>query len=579
MKRALAVLLVLIMVLGSLGPIHIGAALKKPAVKVASWTFMVYMSADNNLEPAGVHDLNEMEVAGSTEKVNIVAQMDRAKDYDTTNGDWTSTKRFLVQKDTLNGEIATKELMDLNETDMGDPNTLADFVIWATDNYPAQKYALVFWDHGGAFFGTEWDDDPNGTPAQGSTSDWLSMPDLTTALSNITTHMGRNIDLLAFDACLMADFDVLYQVRHYVNYTVASGYVEPGEGWPYDWILQSLVESPEMSPVELGKIICDDYIDSYMDRSGDPQDTTAVTMALFDSAKVAALGHEIDLVAMALAMNADARPSKGHWFQIYLARDETNSYDFPTGYMPGNPFPWDPGGYCMYDVIGLMDKLIRYLPFDSKVTAQAAAVKEAAQEAMLYFRSTTYQKDVKGAHGITIYFPSGTDTKYNARYDPTAMANETYWDEFLHDYISKKGVTNTPPSVKIDTPKDGDIFQLDRGVFSVSGSAFDFQNDVGKVEYRVDGGEWKTASGSTDWSFVLDTKSLGPGEHTISVRASDASLTSGAIPVVIRVVSPEKPNEGRGPNQSGMEIVALAIVFVALVVMATMALGRFRKRL
>jgi hypothetical protein len=56
-------------------------------------------------------------------------------------------------------------------------------------------------------------------------------------------------------------------------------------------------------------------------------------------------------------------------------------------------------------------------------------------------------------------------------------------------------------------------------------------------------------------------------------------LTSGAIPVVVRVVAPEKSNEGKGPNQSGMEIVAAAVVFVALIIVATMALGRFRKRL
>jgi hypothetical protein len=178
---------------------------------------------------------------------------------------------------------------------------------------------------------------------------------------------------------------------------------------------------------------------------------------------------------------------------------------------------------------------------------------------------------------VTIYFPSGTDTKYNARYDPTAMANETYWDDFLHDYISKKGVTNTPPSIMIDSPKDGDILQLDRGTFSIQGSAFDYQNDVGKVEYSVDGGQWKTASGSTDWSFVLDTKTLGPGYHTISVRASDASLSSGAIPVVINIVAPEKTHEGNGGAQSGMELIAAAVVFVALVVVALLVLGRFRR--
>jgi clostripain len=578
MKRALAVLFVILMVLGGLGNLGVDLAQDKQAPKVADWTFIVYMSADNNLESAGVHDMNEMEVAGSTDRVNVVAQMDRSTGYDTTNGDWTTTKRFLVQKDDLNGDIVSKELMDLNETDMGDPATLTDFTIWAMDQFPAQKYTLVFWDHGGAFWGTEWDDDPNGTPVQGSTSDWISMPDLSEALSNITTHLGRKIDLVAFDACLMADYDVLYQIRHYADFVAASGYVEPGEGWPYDLILTSLVQNPGMSPTELGKIICDDYIDSYTDRTSDPQDTTALTMALFDEVKIGELGHQLDMLAMVLAMNSDTRPLKGHWFQIYMARDETNSYDFPTGYSPGNQIPIDGGGYCMYDVIDLMDHLIKYMPAASEISKQAQAVKTASQAAIIYYRATAYQDVVKGANGLTIYFPSGTDTKYSARYDPTAMANETYWDEFLHYYISKKSAIQTPPSVGIDAPKDGEVLRLDRGNFAVKGTAFDYQNDVGKVEYQVDGGDWKTAAGSTDWSFVLDTKTLGPGSHTIAVRASDASSSSGAVKVVVTIVAPEKTTGPHQSTQSSASLVAAAVLFIVLVVLAVIILGRFRRK-
>jgi clostripain len=578
MKRAIAVLCIMLMVCSGLGYVNADNTKKTETPTVANWTIMVYMSADNNLEEAGVHDLNEMEVAGSTDKVNIVAQMDRADGYDTTNGDWTTTKRFLVQKDDLNGEIASKEIMDLNETDMGDPNTLSNFTIWAIDNYPAEKYALILWDHGGAFWGVDWDDDPNGTAQPGYTSDWLSMPDLTAALFNITAHLGRKIDLMGFDACLMADFDVIFQLRSYTDYTVASGYVEPGEGWPYDWILPKLVDKPDMDARELGKIICDDYVDSYTDKASDPQDTTAQTMALFESSKLAELGHQLDLMAMLLAMNTDTRPLKGNWAQIYWARDKTNSYDFPTQYTPLNLFPLDPGGYAMYDVIDLMDNLIKYFPADSQIKAQAQAVKTAAQDAEIYFRCTGYQETVKGAHGITIYFPSGSDTKYSARYDPTDVAKETYWDEFLHYWIDKKSAANTPPSVLIKAPKDGDALQLGQGGFAVTGTASDYQNDVGTVEYSVDGGEWKAATGSTDWAFPLNTKDLGAGDHIISVRASDASSSSGEVKILIKIEAPEKPHPGTTNLGNNMNIMAAAVLFVALVVVGALLLGRSRRK-
>ena len=579
MKRALAVICIIVMVLGSLGPVMAGGDEKKDEPQnVADWTFIVYQDADNNIEAAGVHDFNEMEVVGSTNNVNIVVQFDRSKDYDTTNGDWTTAKRFLVQKDDLNGEFVSQEVMDIGEVDMGDPNTLENFTVWAIDNYPAQKYALDIWDHGGAFYGAAWDDDPNGTPIEGREDDWLSMPDISYALSNITKHLGRKIDILGFDACLMADFDVLYQVRHYTDYIVASGYVEPGEGWPYELILTKLVDNPQMGPTELGKIICDDYIDSYTNRENDPQDTTALTMALFDSVKIGELGHQLDVMAMALAMNSDARPLRGHWAQIYWARDQTNSYDFPTGYAPGNQIPIDPGGYCMYDVIDFMDNLLKYFPVNSQIATQAQTVKKAAQQAILYYRATGYQDVVKGANGLTIYFPSGSDTPYSTRYDPTAMANETYWNEFLQFFISKTSATDTPPSVLIATPTDGESFRIDRGNFAVSGTAFDYQNDIGKVEYRVDGGEWKAAAGSTDWSFILDTRTIGKGDHKIEVRASDSTSSSGAVPVMIRVTVPEKTQTGGVYNEGSANIWLSAIIFILLVIVGAFLLGRYRRK-
>ena len=48
-----------------------------PLHATACWTVMVYLDGDNNLEPAAIDDLNEMEAVGSTNKVNVVVQFDR----------------------------------------------------------------------------------------------------------------------------------------------------------------------------------------------------------------------------------------------------------------------------------------------------------------------------------------------------------------------------------------------------------------------------------------------------------------------------------------------------------------------
>ena len=62
----------------------------------ASWTIMVYLDGDNNLEDAAIDDVNEMEMIGSSDEVNIIVQFDRIDSYDETNGDWKDTRRFRI---------------------------------------------------------------------------------------------------------------------------------------------------------------------------------------------------------------------------------------------------------------------------------------------------------------------------------------------------------------------------------------------------------------------------------------------------------------------------------------------------
>ena len=108
---------------------------------VAKWTFMVYLDSDNNLESAGIEDMNEMEMIGSTDEVNIIVQMDRweteESDDDTSNGDWKGCKRFRVEKDGDTSIINSPELMDLGEVNIWDPEVLRDFAKCSMDNYPA----------------------------------------------------------------------------------------------------------------------------------------------------------------------------------------------------------------------------------------------------------------------------------------------------------------------------------------------------------------------------------------------------------------------------------------------------------
>ena len=91
-----------------------------------TWNYLVYMDGDNNLEQWGIFDLNEMEQVGSTSRLNVLVLFDRHPAYDTSNGNWTGTRLYLVTIDNNQNNINSTLLQDYGELDMSNPNTLRD---------------------------------------------------------------------------------------------------------------------------------------------------------------------------------------------------------------------------------------------------------------------------------------------------------------------------------------------------------------------------------------------------------------------------------------------------------------------
>jgi clostripain len=207
-----------------------------------NWTFMVYLDADNNLEPFYIDTFLNMSSVGSTSQVKIVVQMDRRSGYDSRFGDWTECKRFYITKDLI--PTAGNAIQNLTEVNMGDPDTLTDFVNWTIHSFPADSYCLVLMNHGsGSVAGVCFDET--------SGNDALSLPELSQALIAI---LPEKMDVLYFDACLMGMTEVAYQISDYADIMVASeevGYA----GQPYDYYLTNLIANPSMSASELADVI------------------------------------------------------------------------------------------------------------------------------------------------------------------------------------------------------------------------------------------------------------------------------------------------------------------------------------
>ncbi len=381
------------------------------------WTFMVYLDGDNNLEGAGIDDLNEMEVAGSTSDVNVVVQFDRIDGWDSSNGDWTTARRYYVTQDTDPAIINSILIQDLGEVDMADPTVLADFAEWAIQNYPADKYALILWNHGDGWYKDKdqlvwvpWEDDTGekgeevykGVIWDDTSGNHLSLIELKQALVTIKDGTGEDMDLLGFDACLMQMIEVAYQTKDYSFVQVGSEEVEPWDGWPYDMILSALISNPQWSPEELSIEIVYDYIASYGTSGGETQSSV-------DQTRLPSLAASVDVFAQELINNLPAYRD-----EIALARDQTESY-------------YDPN---FIDLYHFAERIYANVP-DASLRNAATSVMNNVVNTVI---AEAHGSGHPNSHGLTIYFP--WDTYHLVSYGEIDFAIDTRWDDFLWQYYS-----------------------------------------------------------------------------------------------------------------------------------------------
>jgi hypothetical protein len=440
-------------------------AAKKTAVAKAkgnaSWTILVYLAGDNNLDGAGVTDLLEMKKVGSSASINVVAQFDRA-------GGRETTKRYRLRKGT---SLAADVVGDLGETNTGDPKVLKDFLSWGIKTYPARHYLAVLWNHGAG-----WDDsnlyaaggdyfsgdappvvrkgyalDAKGSVARTNArrkskagvplaqaraairhggralfrttvqkmarsraiafddqaKDYIDNIEMKRVMLDIKKLLGRKIDILGFDACLMSMLEVGYQIRGSAAYTVGSQEEEPNDGWPYDRILTALAKNPAMSPAELSRVTVTQYLASYGARSG-------VTFSATDLGRIDAVAAAVNTLggALAKAMATNAQV----FTALQAVRNGVQEYTSP---------------YDDYvDLIDLCDGLTKLVGVAQVATA-CAAVKAAAAGMIL-------QSGFKGAtmahsHGASIYFPK---KKVCGLYRTLDFAKKNAWAKFINAYVA-----------------------------------------------------------------------------------------------------------------------------------------------
>ena len=349
------------------------------------WTILHYTAADNNLTSFMVKDVNEMESVGSTSLMNLVIQLDQGG---------SNCKRYCLQKDSNMKEITSPVLKDMGRTNMADPKVLADFIKFGVKNYPAEHYALIISDHGGGWPGAVSDDSHGG---------WMTTPQIKQGIDDAQKETGVKLDILGFDACLMASTEVAHEMVGNASYLVASENTEGGDGWPYVPILsKKSLENLDKALRSKLDITPEEFAEKMVEDAGSSTDIS--TISATDLSKMRNLSKACDYLAQQI-LKTDTpkevlRKIAGKTKQFYGFKD---LYDFADR------------------IAGSRD--IK----DNSLKGQAKLVMATVKKAVISEKHSLTQW---GAHGLTIEAPESGKVGYG--YKDLKFAKDTQWDEAMN---------------------------------------------------------------------------------------------------------------------------------------------------
>lgn len=228
-----------------------------------SVTLMLYVCGSDLESESGMAtaDINEILYGGISDNVNIILQTGGAEEWQNSVIEADTVARWQLTADGI------EPLEEVGAVSMTDPETLSDFISYAAQEYPADRYMLIMWDHGGGTLGGFGYDE--NFPDSGS----MTLNKIDDAL----TDAGVYFDFVGFDACLMATLETAFVLERHADYMIASQKEEPGTGWYYtDWISE-LCSNPGVKVEELAKKIIDDYKYITLKDSSDSELTLSVT--------------------------------------------------------------------------------------------------------------------------------------------------------------------------------------------------------------------------------------------------------------------------------------------------------------
>lgn len=388
------------------------------------WTLLVYVDADNNLEPYALTDLKEMEQGmGLVEneapgKLEVLVLEDRAKGYSNAMGDWTGARVYRVRpsrgKDTIDSEL----LLDCGELNMGDPAVLEAFIRAGRSKFPAPKTALVMWDHGAGWVNMANDND-NGAGGQ----DELLLSELTGVLSRTASLFPEGkLDLIAFDMCLMGQAEVITACAPFARTMTAGATVLPAVGMDYLGALPLFAQGLETREIvrRMVPIACKGFLSVPW---------TTASLSAFDLSQAEGLVSACRGLFSKLGEAASTAWS-----------DVTRTFFYTLNYMGVAEYRNKGNALSSIDLLDWLRRL-KAMPCGASLAGEIAAVEKAARSLIL---NTEAGPDIPLCHGLSLYAPLRRENM-RQNYPETVFDRATGWSGTLAKiYALQDGVKQAP---------------------------------------------------------------------------------------------------------------------------------------
>ena len=323
-------------------------------------TLMVYMCGTDLESKYGMatSDLMEMTKATISDNINLIVYTGGCAGW---KNDVVSTRNNQIYRVRAGG--VENLVSNAGSGAMTDPATLLSFLDYCKNNFEANRYQLIFWDHGGgSITGYGYDEKYARTGS-------MDLAEMDQAL----TEAGIEFDFIGFDTCLMATTETALMLTEHADYMIGSEESEPGIGWYYtDW-LTKLSQNTSMPTVEIGKNICDDFVKMCNQQCPGQ----GATLSVVDLAEAEVTIPE---ALAAFSESANQLLANNDYRTIAKARSGAREYAAESG-------------VDMVDFVDMINKI---------GTDEAKALSDRLLSCIKYNNTSA---DMANSYGLSIYFP------------------------------------------------------------------------------------------------------------------------------------------------------------------------------